>query len=94
MFQVIVSPRAWRDFFEIFEYIAVADPEVAERFCNALLAHTDLLTSFPHIGTPSKVSGVRSILHTPIRIYYQINEQRKTIEVIHFWHASRRPPKL
>jgi plasmid stabilization system protein ParE len=94
VFQVIVSPRAWRDFFEIFDYIAVADVEVADRFCEALLAHIDLLTAFPHIGTPSKVRGVRSMLHTPIRIYYQVNEQQKTIEIIHFWHTTRRPPKL
>jgi plasmid stabilization system protein ParE len=47
VFKVIVSPKAWQDFFEIFDFIAVADPEAAERFSNSLLAHIDLLTTFP-----------------------------------------------
>ncbi len=94
MFKVIVSPKAWQDFFEIFDFIAVADPEAAERFSNSLLAHIDLLTTFPHIGTRATVGEVRSLLHSPIRIYYQIDEQRRTVEIIHFWHGSRRPPKL
>ncbi len=69
MFKVIVSPRAWRDFFEIFDYIQQDSPEAAARFCGALLDHTDLLATFPHIGAPvAEFAHVRSILHTPIRI--------------------------
>jgi plasmid stabilization system protein ParE len=95
VFKVIVSPRAWRDFFEIFDYISADSPEAAERFCNALLNHTELLSAFPNIGAPAtKFVGVRFLLHTPIRIYYRVDQQENTIEVIHFWHTSRRPPKL
>jgi plasmid stabilization system protein ParE len=95
VFKVIVSPRAWRDFFEIFDYIRQDSPEAAGRFCNALLEHAESLASFPHIGAPVlEFPRVRFALHTPIRIYYKVNEKRQCVEIIHFWHTSRRPPKM
>jgi plasmid stabilization system protein ParE len=94
MFKVIVSPQAWEDFVEIFEYIAQDNREAARRFCDALLDHVDLLATFPHLGTVVKGRNVRSILHTPVRVYYRVNETRGCVEVIHFWHSARRMPDL
>jgi len=93
VFKVVVSPRAWEDFFEIFEYIARDDRNAAARFCDGLLNHIELLGTFPHIGVSStQARGVRSVLHTPIRIYYRVDENRQAVEVIHFWHTARQPP--
>jgi plasmid stabilization system protein ParE len=95
VFKVIVSPLAWDDFFEIFEYIARDNRDAAARFCGALLAHADLLATFPHLGiVAGKSRGVRCILHTPVRIYYRVDDVRQCVEVIHFWHAARQQPKL
>lgn len=94
MFRVIVSPQAWEDFFQIYEYIAAEDRDAAARFCDALLNHIELLATFPHIGVSSARSrGVRSVLHTPVRIYYRVDEQRQGVEIIHFWHTARKSPK-
>lgn len=93
MFKVIVSPQAWGDFFQIYDYIAAENPGAAGRFCEALLNHIELLSTFPHIGTAStKFKGVRSVLHTPVRIYYRVDELRQSVEIIHFWHTARRSP--
>ncbi|MBV8897583.1 MAG: type II toxin-antitoxin system RelE/ParE family toxin [Acidobacteriaceae bacterium] len=46
MFRVVVAPRAWRDFFEIFDYISLDNPHAAAAFCRALLSHLELLSSF------------------------------------------------
>ena len=82
MFKVIVSPRAWRDFFEIFDYIRQDSPEAAERFCNVLLEHAESLASFPHIGAPVlELPRVRFALHTPIRIYYKVNESGNALRL-------------
>ncbi len=95
MFKVIVSPRAWDDFFEIFDYISRDSPDAAARFCDALLNHVDLLGTFPHIGIVStRRSSVRSVLHTPVRIYYRIDDVRESVEIIHFWHTARRNPVI
>ncbi len=48
MFKVIVSPEAWEEFFEIFDFIAVSDRAVAASFCDGILDHIDLLSRFPH----------------------------------------------
>jgi plasmid stabilization system protein ParE len=93
MFKVVVSPRAWNDFFEIHEYIAAENDSAAADFSRALLEHIDLLGTFPHLGiASSNTRGVRSVLHTPIRIYYRIDESRDCVEIIHFWHTARRKP--
>jgi plasmid stabilization system protein ParE len=93
VFKVIVSPKAWEDFFQIHDYIAADDPDAAARFCEGLLNHIELLGTFPRIGSATPgLAGVRSVLHTPVRIYYRVDEQRLGVEIIHFWHTARRSP--
>ena len=95
MFQVIISPRARHDLLKIIDYIRQDHPEAAERFANDLLDHTELLADFPHIGeTVNRRQGVRKLLHTPIRIYYRVDERRKLVEILHFWHSARREPRF
>lgn len=94
MLRVVVSPRAWRDFFEIFEYINRDNPAAASEFGHALLTQIELLASFPHIGTPvHQRKGIRKVLNTPIRIYYRIDPESKIVEILHFWHGARRDPE-
>jgi plasmid stabilization system protein ParE len=33
--------------------------------------------------------GVRQFVHTPVLIYYRVNEAPNFVEVLHFWHGSR-----
>jgi len=35
---------------------------------------------------------MRKILHTPVRIYYRIHEERRCVEILHFRHAARQEP--
>ena len=66
-------------------------PSTAGRFGDAILNHLDLLKEFPYIGSPVQHSdGMRQLVHTPILIFYQVNEARHLAEVLHFWHGSRR----
>jgi plasmid stabilization system protein ParE len=86
--------RAYGLQFQIYEYIGAESRDAAARFCDALLNHIELPATFPHIGvarTPSR--GVRSVLHTPVRTYYRVDEARQCVEVIHFRHTARRDPR-
>jgi plasmid stabilization system protein ParE len=75
---------------EILAYSRVNFPGTAERFGTALLDHLELLKTFPYMGSQvSRRPGVRQLVHTPILIYYVIDERRKTIEVLHFRHGAR-----
>jgi plasmid stabilization system protein ParE len=54
-----------------------------------------LLQDFPRLGEPLAARpAVRKILHSPIRLYYRIHEQGRLIEILHLWHAARKPPQL
>ena len=68
-------------------------PSTAERFGNAIFNHVDLLKSFPYIGNVvDGRPGVRQLVHTPIVIYYRVDDYRDVVEVLHFWHAARQSP--
>jgi plasmid stabilization system protein ParE len=55
----------------------------------------DLLKSFPLLGANVKgYRGVRRLLHSPFHIYYRVLPEQKRLEVLHFWHESRQPPRF
>ncbi len=94
-FQVLYAEPALADLEEILLYSWSKFPGAAENFGIALLNHVDLLRSFPYIGSPvTGLAGVRRLVHTPILIYYRVAEDRKLIEVLHFWHAAREQPGI
>jgi plasmid stabilization system protein ParE len=89
-FQIRITESALADLEGILAYSWDKFPATAERFGTAILNHVDLLKSFPYIGSP--VEGrdrVRLLVHTPILIYYRVNEAPDFVEILHFWHGSR-----
>ena len=94
-FKILFTEDSLSDLEAILDYIRADDPEAAARFGNALLNHTELLATFPHIGTPVKQrEKVRKVLHTPVRIYYRTDEKKQIIEILHFWHTARQQPNF
>ena len=91
-YQLFYTQKALSDLAEIIGYIAEDDTEAASRFGNSLLDHVELLARYPRIGgIIRKRSQVRKLVHSPVLVYYQIHEDERLIEVLHFRHASRRP---
>lgn len=94
-YRLLFTQRALNDLAEIIGHIAEEDDDAASRFGNALLDHVDLLTRFPRMGsTVRKRSRVRKLLHSPILVYYQIREDKRLVEVLHFRHGSRKSPRF
>ena len=80
---------------EIVGQIAQDDDEAASRFGEAFLDRVDLLGRLPVMGnTTHKRPGVRKLVHSPILVYYQFHEEKRLIEVHHFRHGSRKPPRF
>ena len=93
-FQILYSEPALADLEEILFYSWSKFPETAERFGIALLNHVDLLRSFPYVGSlVTGQPGVRQLVHTPILIFYRGNGERKSVEILHFWHSARVRPE-
>ena len=94
-YRLLYTQRALNDLAEIIGYIAEDAAEAASRFGSSLLDHIDLLARFPNMGsTIRKRSRVRKLLHSPILIYYQIQEEERLIEVLHLRHGARKSPKF
>jgi plasmid stabilization system protein ParE len=94
-FKVLYTQAALADLEAVMEWSWDRHKATSERFAKSLLNHVDLLKTFPYLGTPTKgFPGVRRLLHSPIHVYYCIDEKRKIIEVLHFWHAVRQGPKI
>lgn len=76
-FHVVYTQEALRNLAEIIGHIAEDDPEAASRFGTSLLDHVELLGRFPRMGTPiRKRRHVRKLLHSPILVYYKLNEDK------------------
>jgi plasmid stabilization system protein ParE len=94
-YRLLFTQRALSDLSGIVGRIAQDDDKVASRFGEALLDHVDLLGRFPRMGnTTRKRSRVRKLVHSPILVYYQVHEEKRPVEVLHFRHGSRKPPKF
>jgi toxin ParE1/3/4 len=93
-FRLQYTQKALNDLAEIVGYIAEDSPDAASRFGKSLLDHVDLLTRFPRMGSATrKRPRIRKLLHSPILVYYRVNERKGLIEVLHLRHAARKTPK-
>ena len=94
-FKILYHEDALADLEEIFDWSREKHPRTTERFANELFDHIELLHALPYMGTP--VIGhphVSRLLHSPLYVYYHLDENRSAIEILHFWHSSRRDPRF
>jgi plasmid stabilization system protein ParE len=93
--KVLYHEDALADLEEIFEWSREKHPETTEQFADDLFGHIEFLQDFPYIGAPLRGHpNVRRLLHSPLHVYYHLDENRGSIEILHFWHSSRRDPKF
>lgn len=93
--KIILTDSALADFERLMEWSVENHPAGTERFGTALLNHIELLRQYPALGEPIKgFSRARRLLHSPFYIYYRVHEEKEKIEVLRFWHVSRRQPKF
>lgn len=96
-FKVIWSDGAIADLREICSYIARHDPRAAQRMGRGLLDHVRILASFPFIGPayPRGARGpLREIVFRSYRIFYDVSEESRRVEILHVWHGAREEPNF
>jgi len=92
-FKILYHEDALADLEEIFEWSRQQHPDTTEQFSDVLFNHLDSLQVFPYLGAPVKGHpDVRRLLHSPPYVYYRVDANRGSVEILHFWHVSRRPP--
>jgi len=95
-FKVIWSDEAIADLHDACSYIAQHDPDAARRLGNGILDHVRILASFPLIGPtyPRGAAGpLRQIVFRSDRIFYDVSEELRRVEILHVWHGAREEPK-
>ena len=96
-FKVIWSAAAIADLHHICSYIAQHDPQAAQRMGRGILDHVRILASFPFIG-PTYPRGsrgsLREIVFRSYRIFYDVSESPRSVEILHVWHGAREEPKF
>ncbi len=93
--QIIFAPRALADLEEIVRFIARDNPAAAERFGNSLIGRASLLSDFPLLGSIyPKRPGVRKLSTRPYIIFYRLDEERRTVEILRYWHGAQSEPEL
>lgn len=96
-FEVIWSDSAIEELGEICSYIAQRDPEAALRIGRGILDHVRTLGRFPFIGPhyPRGAFGsLREIVYRSYRIFYDVSESSRSVEIVHVRHGARDEPDL
>ena len=94
-FKVLYTEPALADLKAVLGWSWEKHPGTSQQFADSLLNHIDLLKDFPYLGTTVKgFPSVRRLLHSPLQVYYRIQEEKGMIEILHLWHAAREQPEL
>jgi len=95
-YKVILSDLFISDLREIVEYLKVrASEEVAFRIGNELVSRALEVGRNPFVGQLVRERpGARKILRYSYRIYYDVNEEQRVVEILRIWHGARDPKTL
>ena len=90
-----ISTRARRDLVNIWKYIAGDDPDNASRFCVELMDVAGSLRLFPYQhGSYIHQAQTRKYPYRSYLIFYDVNEESKTVEILRFWHSAQNQSRL
>jgi toxin ParE1/3/4 len=95
--QLIWSERARSDLNEIHQYIAQHNTETARRTINEVLERVELLQTVPRMGRVYKAVDqieTRVIVCGKYRVFYDLNEADRQVEILTVRHHARAEPDL
>jgi toxin ParE1/3/4 len=93
--EVVWSPLARARLREVRAYVALENPDAAERLSARIVAVLEALRTHPHLGRAGAEPGIRELVigGTPYIILYRVRGRRVIINTI--WHgAQERQPRL
>ena len=94
-YRIVYTQKALADLAGLISHIAEDPPDAAARFGGVLLDHVDLLSRFPRMGRLVRQrSQVRKLVHSPVVVYYRVQQGQRLIEILQFRHGSRKTPEL
>ena len=95
--KIVIAPSARNDLRDIVAFVALHNPDAAERLGFALIARAESLAQFSQRGRVVPEYGdpcLREILHLSYRVIYRLKKAAQIVEVVRFWHAARGFPRI
>ena len=88
--EIAWSPLARARLHEIRAYVALENPEAAERLATRIVAVVEALRDYPYLGRAGAEPGIRELVigGTPYIIHYRVWGKRVTVSTI--WHGAQR----
>ena len=94
-FKVILQPLALDDLEAIVRHVAKKDVQAANRLGMSLLDRAEGLAQFPERGgNVQSRPGVKKLVRTPYLIFYRVDNARRCVDVLRFWHGAQNPRSL
>lgn len=96
-YQVALSPSARNDLRDIVRYISLDSPDRAVTFGFFLVSHTKSLSDFPKLGriVPEfNLPELREIVVRSYRVIYRVDETKRRVDIVRFWHGARGTPVI
>jgi toxin ParE1/3/4 len=94
-FKLIWSDGALADVDRLCAYIAKQNATAAYDVARGIFAHVKILSSFPLIGPtyPRGARGpLREIVFRNYRIFYDVDEEVRRVDILHVRHAAQDEP--
>ncbi len=88
--EIAWSPLARARLDEIRAYVALDNPDAAERLATRIVAVVEILRDHPYLGRVGVEPGIRELVigGTPYIVLYRVRGKRVTISTI--WHGAQR----
>jgi toxin ParE1/3/4 len=88
--EIVWSPLALARLQEIRAYVALDNPDAAERLTTRLVSVVQALIDFPMLGRPGADPETRELVvgGTPYIILYQVKRDRILIRTV--WHTAQK----
>src|SRR5206468_10190703 len=94
-FRVVIKHPEIAALAELVSYAARDNPDAATALGNNLLDAALSLAQTPYKGSRyQKLADIRKLTLRPFKIFYRMNETKKTVEILRFWHSARSEPDL
>ena len=94
-FKVIYQPLALDDLEGIIRHVTEKDLQAANRLGRSLLDQAESLARFPERGGNVRSRpGVKKLVRAPYLIFYRVDNARRCVDVLRFWHGAQNPRSL
>ncbi|MHC0445553.1 type II toxin-antitoxin system RelE/ParE family toxin [Flavobacterium sp. 3-218] len=93
IFEVVIEPRAILDIQDAIDYYESKQKDLGDHFFQVVNEHIELLTKNPYFQIRYKDYHGLPIKKFPFIIFYFIDEELKTVNILSVFNTSMSPSK-